>query len=253
VFGLPGLLSTLGLLEYSRTLTVVAPAGLREALEAFVKPTSSHGRPYPIDFVALEPGFERAIVRETPAYHVVARPLEHSLFTVGYRFEEKPRPGTLDVERAHALGVKKGTDFGRLKAGDSVKVLGWTVRPDDVLGPAHPGASFAYVTDTRPCAGGRRLAECADLVYHEATFRERDADRALETRHATAREAAEVARDAGARRLLIGHFSARYEAADLDGLLGEARAIFQNTEAADELKRYPIEAASRADSNLATD
>ncbi len=112
--------------------------------------------------------------------------------------------------------------------------------PADVVGPARPGASFAYVTDTQPCDGGMALAEQADLMYHEATFRQSDVDRARETRHATALEAAGVAREAGARQLLLGHFSARYDGADLRALLEEARTVFQNTEAAEELKRYSV-------------
>ncbi|MEZ4700711.1 MAG: ribonuclease Z [Rhodothermales bacterium] len=241
VFGLPGLLSTLALLDHDRPLRIVGPAGLREALAAFMQPSGERGIPYPIEYVVLDPGFEHAVVLDTPEYRVEARPLAHSIFAAGYRFEEKPRPGPLDPEKAQSLGVTDVKDFKRLKAGEAVAVAGGVVTPQDVLGAPLPGASFAYVTDTKPCESGVRLADHADLLYHEATFREADARRAGETGHATAREAAEVARKANAGRLLLGHFSARYDAAGIQALLNEARDIFQNTGAAEELKRYPVE------------
>ncbi|HET6566978.1 MAG TPA: MBL fold metallo-hydrolase, partial [Rhodothermales bacterium] len=106
------------------------------------------------------------------------------------------------------------------------------------LGPERPGASFAYVTDTRPCEGGVELARSADLVYHEATFTGEFERRAVETGHSTAKEAASVAKEAEARALLLGHFSARFN--DPSVLLNEARLIFKNTEVAEELKRYPV-------------
>ncbi|MDZ4701333.1 MAG: ribonuclease Z [Rhodothermales bacterium] len=241
VFGLPGLLSTLALLEHDRTLRIVGPVGLQAALTAFMQPTSGRGVPYSIEYIELPPDLSHAVVLETPEYRVEARPLSHSLFTAGFRFQEKARPGTLDADLSRALGVVPGVDFKRLKSGESVVTAdGRIVAPADVVGPARPGASFAYVTDTQPCDGGMALAEQADLMYHEATFRQSDVDRARETRHATALEAAGVAREAGARQLLLGHFSARYDGADLRALLEEARTVFQNTEAAEELKRYSV-------------
>jgi ribonuclease Z len=241
VFGLPGLLSTLSLLEHDRTLRIVGPAGLRTAITAFMQPTSGRGIPYPIEYIELPPDLSHAVVLETPEYYVEARPLAHSLFTAGFRFQEKTRPGKIDADRALALGLVPEMDFKRLKAGETVVTVdGRVVTPAEVVGPSRPGASFAYVTDTQPCDAGVTLASRADLMYHEATFRHGDVDRARETHHATAVEAAGVARDADAKRLLVGHFSARYDSADLGALLDEARAIFQNTEAAEELKRYSV-------------
>lgn len=240
-YGLMGLLSTLALLGREEPMTIVGPAGIEAALSD-VPGLNPSWLSFPMAFVELDEGFAHAVVLETPEYVVTARPIEHRIFTAGYRFEEKARPGSLDVEKARALGVTDFRYYPRLKAGEAITLPdGRVVRPEEVVGPPKPGASFAYVSDTRPCESGRLLAEGVDLLYHEATFGSEYQENAIETAHSTAAEAAQIARDAGARRLLIGHFSARYT--DPAPLVAEARAVFQNTEAAEELKRYTLHSA----------
>lgn len=236
-FGLPGLISSLSLLNRTDPLTVVGPSGILRAISS-LPGLDLDWLPFPVDFVELHDAFKKEIVFQTDELFVESRPIDHRTFTAGYRFEERARPGRLDAQRARELGVTNVRHFGELKAGRSVDVDGKTVSPDMVLGPERPGRSFAYVSDTRPCEEGRVLARSADLVYHEATFTEKHAGRAVETGHSTAREAAEVARESGAKRLLIGHFSARHS--DASGLLEEAREVFKNTEVAEELKRYAL-------------
>jgi ribonuclease Z len=233
-YGLPGLLATLGMVGHARPLTLVGPHGLAACLAAL---PGMDAQPFPLLFVELDEGFGQGIVYETAAFTVEARPLAHTVFTVGYRFQERTRPGNLIPDALRHLGVTDYAHLRQLKAGHAVTLPdGRTVRPQDVTGPSKPGVSFAYVTDTRPCEGGRLLARGVDLLYHEATFAEAHRDRAVETGHSTAREAAGVARAAGARRLLLGHFSARYP--DPAVLVAEARTVFQNTEAAMELEAY---------------
>lgn len=236
-FGLPGLLSTLSLLNRTEPLTIVGPTGLAAAIAA-TPGLDLEWLPFHIDFVELHDAFGKSTVVETEEFLVEARPIEHRTFTAGYRFEERPSPGHLDVDRARELGVTDYRHYGELKAGRSVEVDGRMITPDMVIGPERSGRIFAYVTDTRPCETGRVLARNADIVYHEATFTQKHADRAIETGHSTAREAAEIARQAQANQLLIGHFSARHT--DASGLLQEAREVFKNTEVAEELKRYPL-------------
>ncbi|GIV59449.1 ribonuclease Z [Rhodocaloribacter litoris] len=237
-YGLPGLLATMSMLRYQDGVTVVGPKGLAAALDA-TPGLDRDWLSFDVDFVELREDFGQATVFETETYVVTARPLVHNVFTIGYRFEAKPRPGRLDVEAARARGVTDYVHYRRLKAGHDVTLPGGeVVRAGEVVGPPRPGPAFAYVTDTRPCEAARLLARDVDVLYHEATFGEAHRDRALETMHATAREAAAIARDAGARRLLLGHFSARY--ADPAPLVAEARAVFENTEAAEELRRYPL-------------
>ncbi len=237
LYGLPGVLTTAALLERTEPLTIAGPAGLRAILES-LPGLENDWLPFEVRYVVLEEGFEHDVVYETAAFTVEARPLEHRVFAVGFRLEERPRPGRVDAAKAEALGVA-GAEIGRLVRGEAVTTAGGrTVQPEEVVGPERPGAAFAYCLDTRPCDGGRRLAEGADVLLHEATFGEEHRERAAETGHSTARQAAEVARDAGAGRLLLTHFSARYE--DAAPLVAQARSVFQNTEAARELEAYRV-------------
>lgn len=240
LYGLPGLLSTMTLLQRTEPLTIVGPGGVAAYLDSMPGYAEGGTPAFPIDFVELQEGFGRKVVLDTPAYFVEARPLEHRIFTVGYRFQEKARPGNLNIERARELGVTEYVHYRMLKEGRPVVLSSdRVVQPNDVLGEEKRGRVFAYVTDTRPCDGGRLLARSADILQHEATFMHNLLDRAGETGHSTALEAAELARDAGVGRLLLSHFSARYH--DTTPLLAEARSIFEPTDVAAELVRYSIE------------
>jgi ribonuclease Z len=238
LYGLPGLITTLALLERKAPLTVVGPAGIARVVSA-LPGLARDWLPFEIRWVELDEGFEHAVVYETPELTVEARPLDHRIFATGYRLQERARPGKLDGDAARAAGVTEGWQFEALKRREPVALPdGTVVRPEGLVGPERPGASFAYCLDTRPCGGARRLAEGAALLMHEATFTEALRAQAEKTAHSTARDAAETARAAGAERLLITHFSARYS--DPAPLVDEARAVFPNTDAAEELRRYPV-------------
>ena len=237
LFGLPGLLTTLALLEREEPLTVVGPPGLPAVMAAI--PGFGERGPYRIDYVELDEGFDHAVVYEDEHVTVEARPIEHRVFCAGYRYQERDRPGSIDGDAARAAGVTEGWQYDALKRGETVALEGGAeLAPDGLVGPPKPGAAFAYVLDTVPCDGGRALARNADLVMHEATFTDEHAERAAQVGHSTARQAAEVARDAGAGRLLLTHFSARYS--DPAPLVAEAREVFPATDAAEELERYEV-------------
>jgi len=238
-YGLPGLLSTLALQQRRDPVSLVVPPGGRAMLGAI--PGDAPGNlPFPLRITEIDEDLSRAVVYETDELTVEARPLEHRGFAMGFRFEERTRPGRFKPEKARALGVPEGPAFGRLQEGETVVAAdGTTVRPEQVKGPPRPGISVAYVTDTRPCDGGRALAHNADLLYHDATFADAHEERAETTGHSTARQAAAVARAAGARRLLLGHLSARY--ADPTPLGREAREVFPAAEVAEELHRYELD------------
>lgn len=239
-FGLLGLLSTLSLLNRENTLILIGPEGLKPFVQSLPGLSETGTLTFPVEFVELPENLEYEIVLETKEYLVEARPVEHRIFTVGYRYQEKPKPGRLNVERANELGVTDFVHYRMLKEGQPVTLEnGRTVFPEEVLGETRPGVSFAYVTDTRPCKGGRDLAEQVDLLHHEATFTQDLSERASETGHSTALEAAKIAREAGASKLLISHFSARYT--DVTPLIEEARTVFEHTEAAVELSRYRLD------------
>jgi ribonuclease Z len=239
VFGLPGLLSTMSLLRRADPIVVVGPVGLRDILESMpgLRPGEMN---YEIHYRELAEVDRRIVVQETDAYTVWARAVDHGVPAYGYRYQEQARPGNLDVDAARKMGVSHYRDFRRLKAGQSVTVSGdRSVRAEDVVGPSTPGGVFAYAGDTRPCDAVLDLAKGADILYHEATFAAGLDQRAGETGHSTTLDAARMARDAGARRLLLSHFSARYN--DTQSLMEEARTVFAPAEEAIELQRYELQ------------
>lgn len=239
LYGLMGLVSTMAMQHRKEPLTIVAPQGLRQIMNG-IPGVAPYELPFPVELVEVEDGFGKRVVLETDEFTVMARPLTHRDFAMGFRFEEHTRPGHLQPEKARALGATEYHQFRQLKAGRPVTLDdGTTVEPEQVLGPERPGIAVAYVTDTRPCEGGRQLARDADLLIHEATFGDDMQARAIETGHSTACEAAEIARDADAEKLLLTHFSARYEDPAL--LVDEAQSVFPNTEAAEELNRYALD------------
>lgn len=231
--GLAGLLSTMGLDRRTRDLTLVGPPGMREYLD-LLEQLKVIFITYAVEIreIASPPGL--ITVYESSDYVVSAGALDHRLFALGYRIDERPRSGRFDVVRARELGVPEGPEWGRLQSGEDVLLDdGSVVRPSDVLGPARAGKSVAYCLDTRPCATSAGLAQGVDLLIHEATYTEEFAAKARQYGHSTAAQAARTARNAGSRRLLITHFSTRFE--DPAPLLEEARAIFPETRLAEDL------------------
>ena len=238
LYGLPGLVTTLALLERTDPLTIVGPEGIQDVMRS-MPGLKNDWLPFDVTYRELGEGLSHAVVFEDDDVQIEARPLDHRVFCAGFRYQEKERPGSVDGEAAREAGVSEGWQFEALKRHEPVMLADGTVlAPDGLVGPPKPGGAFAYVLDTVPCDGGRALASGADLVMHEATFGEEHAERAAEVGHSTARQAAEVARDAGAERLLLTHFSARYN--ETAGLVAEAKAVFPNTEAAEELERYTV-------------
>jgi ribonuclease Z len=238
IFGLPGLLSSLGLDGHTDPVHIFGPPGTAGLVNTLVR-IGAFVPTFDIEIKELSPTPVPETVFTGSGYRVDAAALDHRVPAVGYRFREDDRPGHLDVERATALGVVDPRLYGVLKSGESVTVgAGYTVYPDDVVGPTRPGGTFAYCFDTRPCPGATSLSENVDLLYHDATFATEHQDKAIKTGHSTAAEAAKTALEAQAHHLLLGHFSGRY--VDLHILVEEAREVFPHTEAAVELTVYPL-------------
>jgi ribonuclease Z len=216
VLGLPGMLKTFALRQRERPLTVYGPRGLR-ALFRMLAPIV--GRlTFEVGLVELGPNDEL----DRDGYRIAAYAADHGGGAIGYALVEDPRPGVFDPVRAKQLGLTPGPDFGRLQGGETVN----GVRPDQVMGDPRPGRRVVLAGDTAPCEMTRLVAYEADLLVHEATFLDEEADRAAETRHSTARQAAEVAAAAGVRMLALTHVSPRYGGRELRD---EARAVFENT------------------------
>ncbi len=222
VLGLPGMLKTFALRGREEPdLMVYGPRGVRD-LFGHLKPFL--GRlPYRLAIVELEPGD----VLERGDYRIEAFAVDHGISSIGYLLAEDERPGRFDVEAADALGVPPGPERGILQAGDPVALPdGTVVTPDEVLGPARPGRKLAITGDTAPAPSVIQAAYRADLLVHEATFGDEDKERARETLHATATEAAQVAQLAKVKLLALTHVSPRYAGPEL---AREARAIFAAT------------------------
>jgi ribonuclease Z len=219
--GLPGMLKTFALRGRELPITVYGPRGLRELFGSlrriFGKLT------YEYELVELGPGD----VLERGEYRIEPFAVAHGVSAVGYALVEHDRPGRFDVETADALGVPPGPERGALQRGDSVTLAdGRTITPDSVLGPARPGRKLVVAGDTGPCDTVLEAARDADLLVHEATFLEDERERARETAHSTAVDAAEIARDAGARLLALTHLSNRYFGPEV---VREAREVFAQT------------------------
>jgi ribonuclease Z len=233
LFGLPGLLASLGMNGRSTPLHVYGPAGLLPFLQAVPYP----GIPYPLHVAEVSGAGE---VHRGDGYRVLAAPVEHSAPCFAFCLVEDDQPGRFDLSRAAELGVPPGPMFGELQRGASVTLPdGRVVASSDVLGPTRGGRRIVYCTDTRPCAAAAELARGADVLIHEATYDLALATEAKERFHATAAEAAEVAKAAGVRQLILTHFSPRYT--DIGPLVEEARAVFAETEAAADLACVAVE------------
>ncbi|MDP9399706.1 MAG: ribonuclease Z [Actinomycetota bacterium] len=215
--GLPGMLKSFELRDRERPLTVHGPAPVLAVLDRL---RIVFGRPaYGLDVVELEAG--QRVRRE--GYEIVAFAVRHRGPAVGYALVEDERPGRFDPEHATRLGVRPGPDFGRLQRGEPVG----GVHPEQVVGPARPGRKLVISGDTRPTDATVVAAHGADVLVHEATFGDDDAERAAATGHSTARQAAQVAVDAEVRLLALTHLSTRYRSGQLRD---EARDVFERTE-----------------------
>jgi ribonuclease Z len=219
--GLPGMLKTFALRGREVPLTVYGPPGLRDLFGAlrrvFGKLT------YELELVELHAGD----VLERPEYNLVTFAVAHRVRSLGFALVEHPRPGRFDVDAADALGVPAGPERGVLQAGGSVRLPDErVVTPDDVLGPPRAGRRIVLSGDTAPSPTVLEAARGAEVLVHEATFLDDERDRARETAHATALEAAEVARDADVGLLALTHLSNRYFGPEV---AREARTIFADT------------------------
>jgi ribonuclease Z len=214
--GLPGMLKTFDLRGRERPLAIHGPPGLGNLLGlAFRLAGRVH---FELALVELTAGD----VIERDGYRIAPVDVDHRGPALGYVLFEDQRPGVFDPSAATSLGLKPGPEFGRVQRGETIR----GVAPEQVLGPSRPGRKLVLSGDTMPCESLRIAAHAADLLIHEATFAEEERERARETGHSTAAEAAAVARDAEVVMLALTHVSTRHP---LGLLRDEARAVFAAT------------------------
>jgi ribonuclease Z len=214
--GLPGLLKTFDLRGRELPLAVHGPPGLKQFLTLALR-TAGRVR-FQLEMIELAPGD----VVQRNGYTIAPVSVSHRTTAYGYVLYEDQRPGVFDVEAAQRLGLTPGPEFGRVQRGETVR----GVSPEQVLGPPRPGRKIVISGDTRPCETLRIAAHRADVLLHEATFAQDEADRAQETGHSTAGQAATLAKEAEVTLLALTHFSTRYP---VSVLREEARSIFPAT------------------------
>jgi ribonuclease Z len=215
------MLKTFSLRQRELPLTIYGPPGLRDlyrSLDRLIGRLS-----YPVELEEVRGG--EALERE--GYRILGIPVHHGVSALGYALVEDERPGEFDPSGADALGIPFGPERGMLQRGESVTLAdGRVVTPDTVVGAPRPGRRIVITGDTAPVDTVRILSEDADVLVHEATFTEEERARAADTLHSTARQAAEIAREARVRLLALTHVSPRYFGSDL---AAEAQAVFAAT------------------------
>jgi ribonuclease Z len=236
VFGLPGLLASLGLAGTCQGIDLYGPDPLRDYLEGVLH-TSSTRIGYPLrSHRVKDAASSGALLLDDDDITVRCTKLIHRVPAYAYRVDQKPRAGRFDVDQARALGIPPGPIYAELKAGREVVLDdGRIINGASLCGPERPGCSVVYCTDTVFSEAAVELAQGADLLIHESTFAHAEAEMAFARQHSTSTMAAQTALAAGVKQLMLTHLSPRYVPGNPvtpDDLLNEARAIFPNTELA---------------------
>jgi ribonuclease Z len=218
--GLPGMLKTFAMRGREVPLTIYGPPGLRSLMSDLRR---VYGRlTYEVRMHELRP----TDAVEMDGWRIGAYAAVHRLEALGYALVEDERPGRFDPALAQRLGVVPGPEYGRLQRGEAVEANGHTIQPRDVMGESRPGRTLVFTGDTEPCDATVAVAHGADLLVHDGTFADEEAERARKTGHSTARQAAEVAERAAVSLLALTHLSSRYFAPTIEK---EARTVFERT------------------------
>ena len=246
VFGLPGLLASLGLAGTCQGIDLYGPDPLRDYLEGVLR-TSSTRIGYPLrSHRVKEAASNGALLLDDEDITVRCTNLTHRVPAYAYRVDQKPRAGRFDVEQARALGIPPGPVYAQLKAGQEVVLNdGRIINGASLCGPERPGCSVVYCTDTVFSEAAVELARGADLLIHESTFSHAEAEMAIARQHSTSTMAAQTALAAGVKQLMLTHLSPRYVPGNPvtpADLLSEARAIFPNTELAKDFLCVQVDA-----------
>lgn len=226
IFGLPGFLSSRSFQGGSGPLTIYGPVGVKKFVNTALKVSESHLN-YPLKFVELTHGGE---IFNDNKFTVYAEKLDHKIACFGYRVVEHDHPGELQVDLLKKAGIPSGPVYGQLKAGQKVKLAdGRVVDGHDFIGEPQRGRIITIIGDTRQTQNAVKLADHADVLVHESTFAKDEAKMAHNYYHSTCAQAAEVAKRAHVKRLLLDHISARYVGKAAYQLAYQVRDIFPHT------------------------
>ena len=231
--GIFGLIETMSLNERREELNIYTPKGGEKLIDVFRK-MGYFRLDFKINVIEVEDG---DVIRGR-GYRIECAEVEHNIPCLAFAFVEDDRPGKFNRDKAISLGIPPGPLFKKLQMGEPVIINGKVIMPEEVVGPRRPGRKIVYSGDTRPCKAVMRLSKNADVLIHDASFGEDLKGRAIETYHSTAKEAAEIAKKANVRKLILTHISPRYE--DGEVLLSDAKGVFSDVIIARDFLTYDV-------------
>lgn len=237
IFGLPGLVSSRSFQNGDEPLEIYGPVGIEEFVRTSLK-LSKTRLGYPLKFIEIkQPG----ILYQDSQFTVSCELLDHGVESYGYRVVETDHQGELQVDRLIALGIKPGPVFGRLKNGETIVLEdGTRIDGREYIGQTKKGRIVTILGDTRYCENAIKLAENADILIHESTFRKDEDKMARAYFHSTTHQAATIAKKANAKRLILTHISARYLGKEISEIRDEAKEIFDEVRVAKDFDCYEI-------------
>ncbi len=237
LFGLPGVLGSRSFLGCEAPLTVYGPKGIRPFVEVAMQTSNTYLK-YPLEVIEIEEG----MTIELDHFKISVRLLDHIVPSYGYRIEEKEHPGELQVDKLLEAGIPPGPIYREIKEGKTITLPdGRVIHGSEWIAAPKQGKKLAVLGDTKPTQSAVELAEEVDLLIHESTFRRGLEERAEKYYHSTNIQAAQVAKQAKAKRLILTHISSRYNEEGSRELLQEAREIFPHTWIASDGSSFPIE------------
>lgn len=231
VFGIPGLIYTLGMSEYNKTLRIYGPKGTKKYFTNMINSTADE---LTIKVEVKEVG--EGEFYDGKWYSLEASKLEHKCPTLGFAFVEKNRR-RIKVDYIKKLRIPEGPLLGKLQSGKSITFKGKRISPKQATYIVE-GKKIAFIADTLPCKGAYDIAKNADLLIAESTYAEKDRDKAEKHKHMTAKDAGMIASRAGVKKLILTHFSKRYK--DIHIMEEDARDVFDDAVAAKDLMKIGL-------------
>ena len=235
IFGLPGLVQTMGLNNRTEPLDILVPQGFSQDIRTLLE-IGVGGRPFEVAIKELTPDHAETLGEFT----LRTTYIDHSTPTVALAIEEAPRRGKFDRKKAEALGIPPGPLYSKITGGESVTVSGRVISPGDILGPSRCGRKLVICADTAPCPQLTDLAKDANVLIYEATFDDALAQKAQEFKHSTNIQAANVAKQCNVGHLVLYHFSTRYCQEEVDKMVLDCKAVFPEVVAANDLDEFVL-------------
>jgi ribonuclease Z len=237
MYGIPPLLDSLSFFKRKDDLTIFGPVDTERVIESLQRMGYAAKPAFKIKVKECKEGK----ILDNERYEIHCFPTRHSTPSLGFVFQEKDKPGRFDREKALKLEIPESRMWSKLQQGQTVKHKGKTFTPDMVLGPPRKGKKIVITGDTMPSDKTVANSEGADILIHEGTFSDSIKEKSRKFKHSTVKEAAEIAKKAGVKKLILTHLSQRYdEEKDVKELLKEAKDIFTETEIADDFSRFTL-------------